>query len=388
MVIQDEEESITESDDSQYSYLDKHIIKMPPLKYARIVGCLPRSPKGADSAADSAAGGAANVGHGNRGSYPIDTEITASTMGRVTLRPEPLSSADYAAEEDEIDHCMQTYHNILALGFIDGSIRVVDSNTGESVLFGSSLEDGGVWFVNLKGQQQQQQQQQSSGRRIVSLSFDSSCSHLAAIDANGDAVVFGPLIWGRRSQRGAPTVEEGKSKLSFLSFGGTTQAVESVSATIEAATATEPSNGKKEVARYNVRVMPPFVMIKPPMGTTRFSYNEAQPMSTFRLSHSEPNQPQQHPTCMLIDPSYSRNKKERSLLIGFQDGRLVLSKIQVSSTVGSGIGSRLFGGASSSSSSSSSAKKVDTVLYQGMMDGRGIEAVAWRGGMIAWADER
>ena len=317
-----EDDTATESDDdSQYSYINEEITQMPPLKYARIVGCLPRSQTGNDNA--DAAGGNST----NRASYPIDTEITCSTLGRINLRPDASSTTQ------EIDACTQTSHNILAIGHINGSIRLVDANSGESVLFGSTAEDGGVWYVNPK----------QSGKAIVALSFDSSCSYLAAIDVNGDAGVFGPLVWGKKDAP-SPT---------------------------------------KDAAR-NIRIIPSYGMVKPPMATIRFSYNE-QSSGTWGLSHTaEATSDQQHPTCMILDPSYSRPKRERSILLGFRDGRLVLSKLQVSS-VSSGIGSRFFGG---SAAASSTVKKVDTVLYQGVLNGRGIESLAWRGGMIAWADER
>ena len=63
------------------------------------------------------------------------------------------------------------------------------------------------------------------------------------------------------------------------------------------------------------------------------------------------------PTCLVLDPSH---KKRLALLIGLEDGRLVYTKR-----------GGLF------------ARRNDAVLYQGSGP---IEAIAWRGNLVAWAD--
>ena len=87
------------------------------------------------------------------------------------------------------------------------------------------------------------------------------------------------------------------------------------------------------------------------------------------------------PTCMVIDPAYKR-KREKSLLVGFADGRLVLTK-----------------------RGTFFQRRNDSVIYQaphGVGGGgrgnnknknndngssyRGIETVVWRGSLVAWAD--
>ena len=64
---------------------------------------------------------------------------------------------------------------------------------------------------------------------------------------------------------------------------------------------------------------------------------------------------------MAIDPSYKRNR-DKLILVGFRDGRLVLTK-------------RGF-----------LKRRSDHPIYQGS-DGA-IEAIEWRGHLVAWADER
>ncbi|KAG7343199.1 hypothetical protein IV203_021144 [Nitzschia inconspicua] len=76
------------------------------------------------------------------------------------------------------------------------------------------------------------------------------------------------------------------------------------------------------------------------------------------------------PTCMVLEPSFKR-KREKSLLVGFANGRLVLTKR-----------GNFF------------QRRNDTVLYQAgntavdaqQSQYRGIETVAWRASLVAWAD--
>ena len=87
-----------------------------------------------------------------------------------------------------------------------------------SVLFESTQGDGGAWFVKpwaLK-------RGYDLGHKIVALFFDSGSSNLSALNANGDAANFLPLIWGKQSQRIAESEREGQQRLGFLaSFVGT-----------------------------------------------------------------------------------------------------------------------------------------------------------------------
>jgi hypothetical protein len=77
------------------------------------------------------------------------------------------------------------------------------------------------------------------------------------------------------------------------------------------------------------------------------------------------------PTCMVLDPSFKR-KREKSILVGFTNGRLVLTK-----------------------RGTFFQRRNDTVLYQAGIHAaakdtnqsyRGIETVVWRGSLVAWAD--
>lgn len=279
---QEEDTATYESDDSQYSYQEE--IKMPPLKYARIVGCLPRS-SDVEAAPGSSQTGAGAGGSSKTG--PITDCISCSTIGQATI---PSTSTSYT---------------ILATGHTNGSIRLLTPQ-GESVFFGSTLQDGGIWYINPKKKSP-----------VKDVCFDSGCGSFAAVDTDGDVGIFAPLLWGAREV-------ESKGLLS----------------------STTATNADEKPGRQLSQI----VLQKPPLSTLRFNYDTS-------------------PSCLLLDPAYSRKNKQ--LVAGFTDGRLILSKLQISS---SGITS-FFG---------SGVKKIDTTIYQGMHP---IQTIAWRGSLIAWADE-
>ena len=373
-----------DEDSSQYSYGP---LPMPPLKYARIMGSLPR---------------------GDNNSTAFAVKSTFSTMGRVVVRPSQYTekggdsqlpsgsrhgnstnddggrnhsggTTDWNEydEDDEADMSQTKIQHVLALGFIDGKIRLVDVLTGGSVLFGSTDTDGGAWYVNTSASKRGHY---DLGQRIVSLSFDSSSTYLSAVNANGDAAIFGPLVWGKQSRRTMSGGEgqQQQQKLGFLSHLGGKEEGET----------TKANNDE----RYRI-LRPAFTLVKPPASTVRFTYADPQSFGSSLLGGASSSAVQgNNPTCMVIDPAYAR-RKEKAVIVGFDDGRLVLSKLQGIAGIGSGITS-LFGGNNAAGGGGINVKKIDSVLYQGMGansfsgDQAGIETVTWRGGLVAWADSR
>jgi len=430
-----EEYSSSENEDdeenSQFSYQDDEDgrpLPMPPLKYARIMGDLPRD------------------GNSLTPSHPtLTTKITCSAMGRIIIRPSAFLNATisyddtamlsgskhgdlgrsitlgaeysindgYANSEgeeynddEEADQATTKAFHVMAFGFQDGTVRLYDAMSGGSVHFGSSAEDPGAWFVNPSSSAARAKRggsnsiignQEDEQNKIVALSFDSTSSYLCAVNADGDVAIFGPLVWGRQSRR-APLATAsagaggGESSHKFTSFLSSFAGGSTTASIVEESQATNADTKKRKHRQWR----PPFTLAKPPSSTVRFTYCDPQKLS----STEQPS----HPTCMALDPSYGR-RKERAIIVGFDDGRLVLSKLQIGGGVTAGIGSGFTsffgggggaGGSSSGSASGStvSAKKVDSVLYQGMGasssaysgDQNGIEVVTWRGGMVAWAD--
>jgi len=68
------------------------------------------------------------------------------------------------------------------------------------------------------------------------------------------------------------------------------------------------------------------------------------------------------PTCMVIDPAY-RRRREKSVVVGFESGRLVMTKRGM-----------IF------------SRRSDQVLYHSPEDDFPIHAATWRGSLLAWAD--
>ena len=377
-------DSDEEDDDdlSQYSYQDDvrgRPLPMPPLKYARIMGSLPRDDDVNNYTTSSA----------------LSAKVTCSTMGRVVIRPSAdksqhhdhhatiseaaasglgrtsasatLSGVHISDDEDDedADRSLTKVFHVIAMGFQDGKIRLVDALSGGSVLFGSSIEDGGAWFVNPT---LANKHPDDADNTIVALSFDSSSSYLCALNVRGDAAIFGPLEWGRQSQKVAVTEKEGTQKQGFFAaFGGSVV----VGGGGGGGTSDESKATNNNEKNANRVLRPPFALNKPPTSTVRFTYADQQDGC--------------HPVCMALDPAYGK-RKERALLVGFHDGRLIFSKLQ-GGGVTAGVTS-FFGGAAAAST----VKKSDSVIYQGMGsssvsgDKFGIEAIAWRGGLVAWAD--
>lgn len=361
-----------EDDLSQDSYEDDdrgRPLPMPPLKYARIMGSLPRDNKS-----------------NNNTSCALSVKVTCSTMGRVVIRPSAddkshhhhASISDTASggggaaavhiskyeDDEDADRSLTKVFHVIAMGFQDGKIRLVDVSSGGSVLFGSSLEDGGAWFVNPS---LANKRPDDAENEIVALSFDSSSTYLCAINARGDAALFGPLEWGRQSQKVAvtDTTKEGSQKHQQGGF---------FAAFVGGNNTSDESKVVNDAEKENVnRVLrPSFTLMKPPTSTARFSYTTQQEGC--------------HPVCMAVDPAYGK-RKERAVLVGFNDGRLIFSKLQ-GGGVTAGVTS-FFGGAAAAST----VKKLDSVIYQGLGtssvtsgDKFGIEAITWRGGLVAWAD--
>ncbi|KAL7454387.1 hypothetical protein ACHAWC_006029 [Mediolabrus comicus] len=155
---------------------------------------------------------------------------------------------------------------------------------------------------------------------------------------------------------------------------------------------TSNKDGEKK-HHYHRILRPPFTLLKPPSSTVRFTYSECSSSSNHRFGQQQQQEGDTdhsttRPVCLALDPAYGK-RKERALLVGFTDGRLIFSKLQGIGGVTAGVTSFFGGGAASSST----VKKHDSVIYQGMGssssssgDQFGIEALAWRGGLVAWAD--
>ena len=191
-----DEDDVESSTNSQYSYTtDDQPISMPILKYARLMGSLPRTTTETTSSDDNK-----NSNSATTTASPFTNKVTASTIGRVIIRPSQTDNNKHSDinnsnnsngieynEEDETDKSLTKVHHVIALGYSNGEVKLVDITTGKSVLFGSTDYESGCWYVTKqptksshKNRQQQQQGCSSSNKggnetnqRITNLSFDS-----------------------------------------------------------------------------------------------------------------------------------------------------------------------------------------------------------------------
>ena len=411
------DDGVDYGDDDDASYDPRVLPEMPLLKYGRIVGSLPRLGRsdGRQDGADAGAGPGTGSGIAGGGSStnsaptaaaadaakstsipapasapaPLAVPVTCQCMGRVVLGPgarvyssdaapavaasqlqaTTSTSTSRSASGDKSssssgpardDVTAKTRH-VLALGFADGTVRVVDPISGVDVVpLGNLLVPAAGIGDVLLHRGGGGESGADTTRRIVAVSFDASGTFLAAINANGDAAVFelryiaGDV--GAAVQAGGEGATTNKDDhIAALLSAWKQQQQQHQQQTAQPPPAAAPDSG--------VRTDPPVnkaessllgnLTVTLPIPTARFAY----PRSTHSV-----------PTCLVIDPAY-RRRREKSVLVGFADGRLILTKRGM-----------LF------------SRRSDSVIYQGVGGPSkggtqgGIEAVTWRGCLVAWAD--
>lgn len=234
----------------------------------------------------------------------------------------------------------QQPHWVLALGKSDGTVSLL-SVGGSSALASQPL-------MVVEGD--------TEPSPVVSVSLDASGSVLAALDEKGRVAIW-ELTYGvklgieqQEATRQASTSSTGSQQDNvFSSFMSTLTGVPPPE---------HSSNNEPSSSTSGVPPTPPL-----PTATTQLTANVAQ---VFRIAYPHN---WSKATCLALDPAYKR-KREKSLVIGFLDGRLLLTKR-----------GGLF------------QRRSDTVLYQGaesVTGGaetyKGILSVTWRGNLVAWAD--
>lgn len=412
--------------DDDASYDPRCLPEMPLLKYGRILGSLPRNNSsdgqhgqdGADAGAGPGTGSAGVAGGASSAvssapaavassaaaatptpeSQPLAVPVTCQCMGRVVLGPGarvyssdaapavaatqtqsssstggkmPPSTASggrsTSSGRDGDDVTAKTRH-ILALGFADGAVRVVDPISGVDIVPLGKLVVPAVGIGDALMQRGGGGGAIDKTKRIVALSFDASGTFLAAINANGDAAVFelkyitGNVMATAAVQTGGEGALANKDDhiANLLSAWKQQQQQYQQQATQHPAEAAAADDGADQTNQSSLESPPAAatsllgnLTVTLPIPTARFAY----PRSTHSV-----------PTCLVIDPTY-RRRREKSVLVGFADGRLILTKRGM-----------LF------------SRRSDSVIYQGVGGPSkggtqgGIEAVAWRGCLVAWAD--
>lgn len=324
---------------------------MPLLKYTRLFGSLPREPRLPSSP-----------------SPPLSTICTCSVMGKVLLTPEntavaePVSAssntnnnnnnhaADSRPEPVSMDLWQQPIH-VTATGYQDGQVLLVDALTGVSIATPGQLRV-----------------REHNTQPIVAVSMDSSGIYLAAMDAAGMGVIWeikytiqlrSPVVTTSANAQSttaatttttaaaAATTEQQPQGNVFTSFmsawtgGGSASAGGGGDGGDGDATRSEPP-------QEPVLHVP--ILTLASVQVSRITYPKSYGV----------------PTCMVLDPAYKK-RREKALMVGFNDGRLVLTKRGF-----------VF------------QRRSDAVVYQAVAaDDKnfvGIEALVWRGSLVAWAD--
>jgi hypothetical protein len=365
----------SQDDDADSTEIMTAFPNMPLLKYGRLIGSLPRQalhyqastreeegrPKANGS--DQKAFDNTDVASSNRGvhSRPLSKKCTACILGRVTASP----FSDLP--QDKLD--------VLALGFVDGAIHLVDARTGLDICPPQYLCMDPHHKKLHPSQQNDKRSKAFASTKdhnlnsISALSMDASGNTLAACQSNG-AVAVWDFKWA--------------STESDISNSATTKMYTTTSASQKDHN-NHTHNLKNSTAVSCLLRSGPHLMSFPST-PFRFSYGPGSTLS-----------------CMVVDPAYSRlhprSTEGKQLLAGFSDGRLVLTKrnfgfvapasASSSSTSNPAAedGSSFLGGLwSGLGTMIKKAPTTDDVVYQSPHTSDRIEVVTWRGNLVAWAD--
>ena len=282
---------------------------MPLLKYARLIGSLPRPPKNDDGSSNG-----------------FSSPCTCSTMGKIVFPPDVLeNSSDSALSKRPSDLVWKYPHHILAMGFENGQLSVVDARTGVAIVPSKEMKESKV-------------------EAMVDVAFDASGAHLAALYANGMCA-----IWELKyaAARLTTTTPETTTAAPAPSVAAAPQPNNAFTSFLTGFKGPSPSTMSDSSHHQH---HDPSRSIIPSLKATSVQATRIPYPSSFG-----------RPTCLAIDPAYKRNR-DKIVLVGFRDGRLVMTK-------------RGF-----------LKRRSDYPIYQGSTGA--IEAIKWRGHLVAWADER
>lgn len=244
-------------------------------------------------------------------SNPLSTPATCAQLGRIKL------SRDDADPRRRSSGSTTSPQPVVLTGYQNGSVSFVHVESGAAVVESKQL------LVD-----------ESTGQHaIIDVSLDASANYLAAINAAGTCVIWEVKYSADGDAQSAldTTPPEENMFTSFL----TTLAGQPIT----------PSPSMADDAPSQRQRSGRFIKSSSVVVSSRVTYNFGCP------------------SCLCLDPSYKR-RREKAILVAFQDGRLVLSK------------KGMFG------------RRNDAILYQAGAAGGSIEAVEWRGALVAWADAR
>ena len=431
---------------------------MPLLKYSRITGSLlprilPRTIPGQ-----------ATVLHG-----PLSVTCTSSAMTRILLDPLSLSlsgtsttssattmaaaaaassssthwtaSTGILQQGGDNNHTMANHHDgqflltsdlwkqphhILALGWETGQITLIHAQTGIPALTSSpNLRDGTTSNTTTTTTatatttgSAASTSTPANNPPIVDLSWDASGTILAAVDAGGTCAIW---EW-----KYAPSLEP--ARLSTVPPPPQQQQQQQTQRATPSTTSTStPSSTTTELNMFTsfmsaLTGMPPTATQTTTTTTASSSASASASASstantmtmtpcikatTVQVSRVTYPQSFGRPTCIAMDPAQKR-KREKSLVVGFADGRLMFTKRgffqrRTDAVIYQGQGTTTTTtttAAAATTTTSTNTSHGPTKQQPGSIDTataaspppppsssyRGIETIAWRGSLLAWAD--
>lgn len=263
----------------------------------------------------------------------FSSPCTCSTMGKVILQPDLFdgsSSSDKstALSKRQSDLVWKYPHHVLAMGFQSGQLSLVDARTGVAIVPSIELKESRVVAM-------------------VDVAFDSSGTQLAALYANGICTIWDLKYTAANPTTSMPLSAATASPPSALSQPRQQDNVFTSFLTGFKGASSSYESESSHHHHYNHNTIRSTI---PSLKTTSVQATRVSFPSSFG-----------RPSCMAIDPAYKRNR-DKIIIVGFCDGRLVMTK-------------RGF-----------LKRRTDLPIYQGS-DGA-IEAIAWRGHLVAWADDR
>ena len=295
-----------------------------------------------------------------------DTESTAATI----TPSNPTTTADGEQQQEnnpqlllKSDLWKQQPHWIMAVGMSDGSVSLISVDGGTEVLSAPQS------LTVAEGDREE--------NPVIDVSLDSSGKVLAAIDASGTCAIWELQYSVKYHTAEQELVEEQPTRRRSSTTSTTaphSQEGNMFSSFMSALTGVPPSPPPPSAETSNSNNINNNNSNENTTTSTRTTTMLVPKLTATIIQTSRITYPQNWstPSCLALDPAHKR-KREKSLLVGFEDGRLLLTKR-----------GGLF------------QRRNDTVLYQGSPGGensnsssesyRGIQAVAWRGNLVAWAD--
>lgn len=259
---------------------------------------------------------------GDSAFHPLSSACTCSKLGRVILPPE-LVSPEASAAEPKAPHTNKN----------------ADLWRKPHIVMVCGFQSGQLYFVDAQSglsiipPEQLKVNEGNHADPIVDVSLDASGNFLAAINSAGVCAIW-EIKYTSGKSKGTPSStlpppDPPSTDNPFASFLNTlaNQAVSSNTA------ADTPTNNPSILKVLSAQIF-------------RITYP-----SSFGS-----------PTILCLDPSYKR-RREKAVMVGFADGRLILTKRGI-----------LF------------QRRNDAILYQNSKGTGGIEAIEWRGSLVAWAN--